>query len=153
MQNCWSGVFTFILLNIRSSRCVIAMIKQYTKTSKWKCYLFSLGPGMLFCGLHPFPAKASSCPLQRHLQLCQGPINHPVSKRSWSSFCNSTYVESECVSHWCETLKKKKLEAFPCVMWTICALHLGPFTCHKGILWNEVRRTLSYFSNETRINL
>lgn len=40
---------------------------------------------------------------------CQGPINHPVSKRPCSAFYISTYVESERVCHRCEPLSEKKV--------------------------------------------
>lgn len=44
-------------------------------------------------------------PLRKDIcNWCQGPINHPVSKRPCNGFYISTYVESERVCHRCEPL-------------------------------------------------
>lgn len=40
---------------------------------------------------------------------CQGPINHPVSKRPCNAFYISTYVESKRVCHQCKPLWRKKV--------------------------------------------
>lgn len=39
---------------------------------------------------------------------CQGPINHPVSKRPCNAFYISAYVESKRVCHQCKSLWRKK---------------------------------------------
>lgn len=39
---------------------------------------------------------------------CQGPINHPVSKRPCNAFYISTYVESKRVCHRCKPLSGRK---------------------------------------------
>lgn len=78
---------------------------------------------------------------------CQGPINHLVSKRPCNAFYISTYVESERVCHQCKPLLEEKgfLDAFPSLMPTICAIDLGGFTCHEGILpkWGEADTVIS----------
>lgn len=78
---------------------------------------------------------------------CQGPINHPVSKRPCNAFYISTYVESKRVCHRGKPLsRRKKLfwKLFPSLIWTICAIDWGGFYLpRRGYSQNEVRQTPS----------
>ena len=50
------------------------------------------------------------CALLRDIcNWCQGPINHPVSKRPYNAFYISTYVESKRVCHQCKPLSEKEV--------------------------------------------
>lgn len=95
---------------------------------------------------------------------CQGPINHPVSKRPCNGFCISTYVESERVCRQWEPLAARGLLApglsqdSPTLMHPICAMHDSQkpiaLTCLTPARWlahptphtytNEVSPTFSH---------
>lgn len=101
---------------------------------------------MRFDGHYPLAAQASRCPRPADIcNWCQGPINHPVSKRPCNAFYISTYVESKRVCHRGKPLsRRKKLfwKPFPSLIWTICAIDWGGFYLpRKGYSQNEVRQT------------
>lgn len=142
---CWictrlSFCSAFLSLKTKSTLDDSETREAWAKTLEWKRYPFCW---VLECDL------IDTVHLQRPphalwkdiCNRCQGPINHPVSKRPCNGFYISTYVESEHVCHRCEPLSEKMghLEAFPTVMWTICAIDLRGFTCHWGIplKWGE----------------
>lgn len=106
------------------------------KTCEWKGNPFCRGPECDLIDTIHLQRRPPRALTRDICNWCQGPINHPVSKRPCNAFYISTYVESKRVCHQCKPLSEKKgfLEAFPSVIWTICAIDLGGFTCHSGIL-------------------
>lgn len=93
-----------------SQREVIGFFKKKKKkTSEWRGNPFCSGRWMRFDGHYPLAAQASRCPRPADIcNWCQGPINHPVSKRPCNAFYISTYVESKRVCHRGKPLSRRK---------------------------------------------
>lgn len=78
-------------------------------TPEWKRNPFCCGPACDLIDAIRLRGRPPRALAKDIFNWCQGPINHPVSKRPCNAFYISTYVESERVCHRREPLSKKEV--------------------------------------------